>query len=561
MVENSIIGGKELDFIHKLILIINCFRINMYKSWVSWFDYVQYTLQECLVGDKYLNKQKEINLVLSNMSTMKRRIEKINILGQLKTIQKQEKRRKQNAEDLLNPSKNIDEIKAVPVWFSSAAHQEELEKFEKIHKEAMKKDEEREEGEGPKKVKNKGKGRGKGKSKKTVDDGAGAAAQDVIVKKRDFVYMANICRFYLVLTGKIRNSCYNFTNLDFASRVELYFENKNATAIVEIPVGVDCTVPPESDPKMESNACMIKLCGDHESNKEGEQQVLYMNKFSEELLLKFRDVKEARRRWGEIDPKESDPFLVNYEGLKLSPIANTPGSIWRKFQNTCNLDRSSVNVIRRGLEAHVQNSPSALSRIQDITSHTQAVGDEYYHRTSPLVKSSVMHQMSMKEGSNLQKPVELSDDVMKKRAKLDLKDKEMSLNEAKKTLQKEVTQRQISKYTKLIPQDRVKLQEEITNPENGEIFDKTKAKFPAEKAFKKVFYRFIDGNATEDIRAIEERIFSSVKADIEKEMGESWSNKKEMNQLADVKCATLIRNSFKAHEKNLKKNEKSYFKF
>ena len=106
-------------------------------------------------GDKYLNKQKEINLVLSNMSTMKRRIEKINILGQLKTIQKQEKRRKQNAEDLLNPSKNIDEIKAVPVWFSSAAHQEELEKFGKIHKEAMKKDEEREEGEGPKKVKNK----------------------------------------------------------------------------------------------------------------------------------------------------------------------------------------------------------------------------------------------------------------------------------------------------------------------------------------------------------------------------------------------------------------------
>ena len=32
----------------------------MYKSWVSWFDYVQYTLQECLVEDKYEDKQKEI---------------------------------------------------------------------------------------------------------------------------------------------------------------------------------------------------------------------------------------------------------------------------------------------------------------------------------------------------------------------------------------------------------------------------------------------------------------------------------------------------------------------
>ena len=51
----------------------------MYKSWVSWFDYVQYTLQECLVEDKYVDKQKEINQVLTNMSVMKRRVDKINI--------------------------------------------------------------------------------------------------------------------------------------------------------------------------------------------------------------------------------------------------------------------------------------------------------------------------------------------------------------------------------------------------------------------------------------------------------------------------------------------------
>ena len=106
------------------------------------------------------------------------------------------------------------------------------------------------------------------------------------------------------------------------------------------------------------------------------------------------------------------------------------------------------------------------------------------------------------------------------------------------------------------------MQNAFSDPENAEIFNKTKDKFPNLKNFKKYFYRFIDTTTNVEFVEIEEKMFSTVvKSEVEKEFAATFSSNREMNKSADQRCASIVHNSLKLYEKNLRKGERSYFKF
>ena len=83
------------------------------------------------------------------------------------------------------------------------------------------------------------------------------------------------------------------------------------------------------------------------------------------------------------------------------------------------------------------------------------------------------------------------------------------------------------------------------------------------KAWKTIFYRVVDSQADEDgdeIRAIEEELFETIKGNVEK-VTSSWIGSIEQNRMADQKIATLIRNSFKSYETTKESPEKMMFQF
>ena len=85
-----------------------------------------------------------------------------------------------------------------------------------------------------------------------------------------------------------------------------------------------------------------------------------------------------------------------------------------------------------------------------------------------------------------------------------------------------------------------------------------------DKSWQNIFYRNVDGGdgaEGSDIRRIEEKVFIEiVKNEVVQILGD-WQGRHDQNKLADQKVAYYVKNSFKVYEKNLKKFEKSYFKF
>ena len=69
------------------------------------------------------------------------------------------------------------------------------------------------------------------------------------------------------------------------------------------------------------------------------------------------------------------------------------------------------------------------------------------------------------------------------------------------------------------------------------------------------------GDKGEQLRRIEEKLFSDkVKNDVEEESGK-WVGSSDQNKLADFEIAMSIKSAFKLYEKSKKFYEKAYFKF
>ena len=495
----------------------------MVLAWKRWSKFLTKKLHE---KEKFFRSNLEellrFRLLKDHLVDVEKLLDENVPQGSLNKLINVEKRKKENAQEILTPNRRLKEVTAVKKWYSSKTHDLEEKKMQAVWKKA---------------------------------------AETSNFGNREFTSYGNWGRFSVQLTSKNRKACTEFRNKDYAARTSLWLPENHNPDFEGLPAGVDVTHPPADQPDMEPNCWIIKLPGGGSHIKNQEAQVVYLNRKTEDILKKYRVM--TLMKFKSIDP--DGPFFINFRGQALGLMTNTKGSLWHKFKIATGLDSSSCNVIRRGAEAQVLNSPIAAARVKDLQSHSASTGHGAYDKTAPIFRSSFMNHLSKMEGSDKVvsgEQIKMTEEAKAMFVRVEEEDKETSIVEAEKVLEKGPTRRTFSKMQRILAEDRKLIQESFSNPSNKEIFEMTCGKkFPPAKAFKKIFYRAVDGDLLETLRPVEERVFKTIRLDVEKEHKCEWDGGKEMNRTADLKVAATVRNSLFAYEKNRSKKQRSYFKF
>ena len=496
----------------------------MIKAWFRWVRYVNAKLDDSRTQvSNSTDKLLRFSIIKSNLDNVKRRIDPM--LKELKKLQNVNKRELENAQEVLDPEKRNKETGCVKKWFSSDIQKVREGEVNKIWKATM--------------------------ASKKSDPKAR-------IGEKAYGKVANYARFSLALTSKNRNACMNFTNKDYASRTKVWISETSLDLPLEevLKNYEQITAPPKDQPDLPPNGSMIKLSGGGASIKNQEAQTVFINEYAAEFLQKFRDLKSLLNPDGLIPGQQ---FFTNYYNEPLAEMQAGKGSLWDDLKTVTELDKVTMNTIRRGIEPTIQSNPITQARIKDLQSHSVSTGSGAYDKTSPMFKSAFFYRVSQAEGSNVRSAAceDVDDEVKAKRQKLAEEDDKMSIEEAKKIKQRKTPKKQLSRSTKILPELKTALQEHLSGLA---VFDQNKV-FPTEKKFKVQFYRQVDGENDPKLREMEEKVFLGVKNDIEKDCDQTWDNSSFMNKKADIKVASAIRKSFLNYERTRLTDEKTYFKF
>ena len=516
-------------------------RKEQLKAHAKWREFVKDKLEE-QTEDSSLETLMKREILIKKIDKIGNKISDRQTFSQLSQLETHERLERQKAKETLNPSHSYNEVNCVQVWFTSKEAIKEEEECMKIWE-------------------------------KTV---AGKK-----IGSREFTRFSNWCRFTVALEDKNRRSVYNFSNKDFRTKCKKWLPEPGheVDQIQLLPDGWNPDIPPEEI--TEPSCWVIKLTGSQAGLKGGRAADLILTRKSHELCLKYRDLKQTL--WTEDDLKDEECFFVNFKGSALGPMQRSKGSLFHKFSSVTGVTNSTQNTIRRGVESKIQSNPDLKSQVENLQSHSRAVGLTYYDKSGTNVRASFIDQLASKE-SPMKTRAKVPEEVQKKRAEIDMKDQEKNLEAAKKLLVSDRMRKntRLSKKCKILPHDREFLQILFSNPEAGEIFHALKASFPGncllmiktilltvlkytgDQSWRRDFYRCVDSLATSDgdrLREVEERSFSNlVKEEVETELG-VWSGLEEQNRLADFKIASSIKTAFKNYERNKKSYEKSFFKF
>ena len=502
-------------------------RVEMVKAWKRFYHFIKDQLNKSRVKcgtsiDPLMRHQ----LLINNLDNLFNSIITNNLMKNAKITYKCEKREKENAEEYYSPNKRLAEKDAVKNWFNSQKYRLLLDENVELWRNTM---------------------------------------ETRNMSNKDFTRFAQFVKFTLCLISKNRNSVFKFTNKDYIWRKPLWTQDSNDTNYENLQL--NCVPePPQDDSSKPPDCWIIKLSGSGAGIKSQAAQTIFINRPCQDLLHKYSDLKQIFIPDVALDA----PFFVNLESKVLPDIQNTKGSLWDKFGQVTNLDKASINTIRRGLEHEVQSSPVALTKIQDIQSHSQETGTGAYYKTSPYVRASFMHKVANKEGANnFVENEEIPEDIQKLREEREENERKKCREAAKSRKRKSQTRKRISQRTRLLPKDRDYLEGVFLDNKYEEIHNALKEKFPPKRVFKRLFYRLLDGHmnsmsdeAKQQLKEIEERIFLTVKEDIESIFKQSWANNsQEMNKVADERICAIIRNSFYYREKNRPCDEDPVFNF
>ena len=504
-------------------------RIAMDKAWKRF---------NLFIKDQLINSrppvESDVNLlhrfhyVINNLDTIYKKTDKGKVSSAAKVVSNLNKRERENAEEYASPNKRLLEKDATKKWFNSEIYKEELATITNIWKEAINEEK---------------------------------------ISKKNFTRLGMFVKFQLMLTSKNRPSVFKFTNQQYLMRSSLWL-NEDSSASLEslLQLSDYPTEPPKDNPNKPPNSWIIKLSGKGTGIKNQEAQVIFINKPCQSLLDKYDDIKEILFQDVEIDKS----YFVNFDSNPMSDIPTTRGSLWEKYATVSGLPKATMNTVRRELEHKVQSSPVALSRIRDIQSHSQTTGSGAYDKVSPIFRATYMNHVSQEEGNNIEDDdLELVEKVKKIRNQREKIQKQKCQEALEKMKKNKKSRKQISKTTRLLREDRVFLEELFLNENYSEMYNAVKSIFPKIQEFTRLFYRLVDGPnklMSDDVRLklleVEQRIFLTVKEDIEKEYEKLWQKKdKAMNRYADRKICLIIRNSFYFQNKNKNLYEKNVFVF
>lgn len=384
------------------------------KAHVEFRNYLYEKIMKADFGstaEDYLKRE----MVLRKLDMIKTTIENKKLFQTLSKQENKEKNERQKARKVLCPSTDYKEANCVIIWFESEEAKEEETACQEIYHKCM--------------------------------DGVG-------VSDRNFGRFAHWGRFTIACEDRNRRAVYGFTNLEFMKRKPKWLPpiNKDDTRLMferfeKLPPDWN----PDSPPKKgaEPTCWVIEVSGADLKGKEDAQLVL--TRRAAEICAQFREMK----RDCQVPEEHNGPFFVNKKGKPLAKMQRTKGSLLEKFGKVCGIEKATTNSLRRAAETQIQNSPIMKQSVEKLQLHSNAVGLQYYDKTTQNVRASFVSQLS-----NMESPHKSSQDVpsevKKRRLEMDDKDKEVVVKEAEKLLKQSKLKRKLprSKTNKVLPVER-----------------------------------------------------------------------------------------------------------
>ena len=511
-------------------------RVEMDKAWKRFNLFVKDQLQHS--KPKYNEDISELfrfRYVIENLDTLYTITDDKKITAAAKKMSNIKKREKENAEEYLKPNKRFAEKDCTKKWFSSDAFKEELDDFNNVWNDMM-------------------------CNKQDFD-------------KKRFNRLAMFAKFHTMLTSKNRPGVFHFTDNQYEMKQDLWITDANSSSFEffsnDYPTG-----PPADNPEMLPNCWIIRLAGSAPGIKGQKAETIFINQFIHGILEKYIDLKLVHMK-NLLGPQSDSveegnrPFFINFD---LNPLnmPYTRGSLWEKYSAESGLEGITMTTIRRELEHKVQSSPVALSRIDDIQSHSKDTGSAAYDKTSPFYRAAYLNHVANEEGNNIQvDDTELPKNIQEMRTEREMKQRQRCQETVKLAREKKESRRKITNTTRLLPDDRIFIKDLFLDKNYPDIYNAVRGIFPQVPELKKLFYRLVDGpneimpnEVKEKLKEVEQRIFLTVKEDIEKECGKVWQKDcKEMNYVADKKIVSIIRKSFYYNDRNKKWSQEPDFVF
>ena len=205
-------------------------------------------------------------------------------------------------------------------------------------------------------------------------------------------------------------------------------------------------------------------------------------------------------------------------------------------------------------------------KVKILNNHSLKVGQDIYDKTNSRVRVEYigyLNNIEKKKETLVEKEENVEREERKK--KLMIEDDKLREQNAREFLIEEDKKKKrnigFTRRCNVKPAYKTFLQEVIFQ----EIFQSNIQKFPNERQWKKIFYRFLDSyeknyKIQNQLRKIEYDIFEHIKIDVEKKSGQ-WEGTSYQNKIADERVATAIRSSFKSYEKLSIRRDGQFFIF
>ena len=292
-------------------------------------------------------------LVINNhLKSIEDQIGNLKLFKKLTTLYEKDKNKAKRMKLISNPSSDQMEYESVRTWMKSKEAQDLESSVRSISKEAL-------------------------RTKK--------------IKARDFGKVANFARFTLAISDKNRPSSYNFTLMDYMSKIACWLpeEVENLWSIENLPEGWQMFKERDEPP----TCFVIGLDGSQAEIKLQAETNIIMDMKTYEIIELYQDVKKMLFGKLSLD----SPFFINFKGNMLSRLQRYPGSLVEKFGNTVGIPDFKMTDVRKALEGAVQGSSEAKNT-KDINNHTSAVVP-VYDNAKQMRRSLFMSSIAAVESS------------------------------------------------------------------------------------------------------------------------------------------------------------------
>ena len=363
------------------------------KAFKKFLSFIRYNLNQATFDGESIIRKRAIK---EHIKDIQEETNEMNLHRQYQDIASEQRAKRDEMSEIVNPSNEEDKFSAPETWFSSEECKNVLLEAEAIHKEIVDKD---------------------------------------LVTKKPFDRYAKIAFLDLAMSDKLRVGVYNaLNNRDWATKKAVYlpagYEDPNYD---NLPNGWKIYSKPKLGNATPSRY-EIRIPGTRKGIKNKQRQVITLNLKTHEILERYYDIK--RKKWPNL--QFDARFFVNFSGEALPPLRNYEGSLLHLVGRVTGIPGFTLKDTRKSLDSQIQNNPQLKMHIRDLNSHSADVGTHYYDRLDGARRSLLNHCVNQKEGSDLKRAsTEPSEEIKEKRSKQNQEDKEVLRKEAEDYLQQQ----------------------------------------------------------------------------------------------------------------------------